>query len=141
MLNSIKKGFTLIELMIVVAIVGVLAAIALPVYQDYIARSQVSEAVAGAGAVKTSISEFYASQGTFPPVNQFADTLGGRYTTSLLHDGDGKITFLMRGASPVNARVQGKSGRLDPTVSSNAITDWNCTVVDMNLKYLPSGCQ
>jgi type IV pilus assembly protein PilA len=141
MLNAVKKGFTLIELMIVVAIVGVLAAIALPVYQDYIARSQVSEAIAGAGAVKTSISEYYASQGTFPPQDRFADTLGGRYTEVIGHDAAGEVGFRMRNASPVNARVQGKEGLLRPTVSANAITDWNCTVVDLDIKYLPSGCQ
>src|SRR5882757_2289554 len=65
-MKRIQQGFTLIELMIVVAIVGILAAIALPAYQDYAIRARVSEALAAAGACKTSIAEYAASRGTLP---------------------------------------------------------------------------
>src|SRR5215217_1529598 len=64
--KRIQQGFTLIELMIVVAIVGILAAIALPAYQDYTIRARVSEAAAAAGACKTSVAEFYASKAALP---------------------------------------------------------------------------
>jgi type IV pilus assembly protein PilA len=67
-MKRVQQGFTLIELMIVVAIVGILAAIALPAYQDYTIRSRVSEALAAAGACKTQISEYVASRGTVPAV-------------------------------------------------------------------------
>ena len=102
-MKKAQQGFTLIELMIVVAIVGILAAIAIPAYQDYVARSQVSEGVATAGAVKTGITEFYQSQGEFPSANVYDDTVGGRYTASATHDNAGVITVTMRGAAPVSS--------------------------------------
>ncbi len=135
-----QSGFTLIELMIVVAIVGILAAVAIPAYQDYIARSQVSEGMATAGAVKTGISEFYASQGNFPPANQFQELVGGRYTQQVTHTAAGVITGTLRAAAPVNSRVRGFSFTLSPTVNSNSIQDWVCATAG-DIKFLPSGCQ
>ena len=72
-MNHAQKGFTLIELMIVVAIIGILAAIAIPQYQNYIARAQVTESVSLLGAAKTPITEFVASNGAFPTAAQLAD--------------------------------------------------------------------
>src|SRR5512144_1289058 len=65
-MNRLQQGFTLIELMIVVAIVGILAAIALPAYQDYVIRSKMSEVTAAIAACKTSVSEYAATKGSFP---------------------------------------------------------------------------
>lgn len=142
------KGFTLIELMIVVAIVAILAAIALPVYQDYVARSQVSECMATAGAVKTSITEYYSSLGEFPPASRYEDQDGGRYTDNVDHDEAGIITCTMRNDAPVNQRVRGYSFTLEPDVQAasqgtgNVIVDWFCeTTVQDGEKYLPTGCQ
>ena len=138
-----QQGFTLIELMIVVAIVGILAAIALPAYQDYIARSQVSEGVATAGAVRTSITEHRMAQGVMPAAGTYNTTAGGRYTESANHDGDGQITVLMRNAAPVASAVRGYSFTFTPTVTADGdITDWVCAVgAGTAVKYLPSGCQ
>lgn len=135
-----NSGFTLIELMIVVAIIGILAAVAIPAYQDYVARSQVSEGMATAGAVKTSISEFYASTGGFPPAGQYDENTGGRYTASATHDAAGQITVTMRGAAPVNNAIRGYTFTLTPTVTAGAITNWTCATAG-DAKYLPSGCQ
>ncbi|WP_431023408.1 pilin [Halomonas sp. H5] len=138
-----QGGFTLIELMIVVAIVGILAAVAIPAYRDYVARSQVAEGVATAGAIKTSITEHFMSQGAMPPANQYDADAGGRYTASATHDAGGIITVTLRGAgSPVNAAVQGYQFTLEPDIASNAIVDWECAPAGGgDIKYLPSGCQ
>jgi len=71
-MKKIQKGFTLIELMIVVAIIGILAAIAIPAYSDYTERAKVSELVTIASACKASVSEYYQAQGIFPPNNDSA---------------------------------------------------------------------
>ncbi|EMR8617805.1 pilin [Neisseria gonorrhoeae] len=75
-MNTLQKGFTLIELMIVIAIVGILAAVALPAYQDYTARAQVSEAILLAEGQKSAVTEYYLNNGKWPADNGAADTTG-----------------------------------------------------------------
>lgn len=132
--------------MIVVAIVGILAAIALPIYQDYIARSQVAESVAAAAAVKTSITVSRAANGAWPAAGVFNDILGGRYTSSVTHDGNGVITARMRATAPTSSRVRGFTWQLTPTLSmlgGSEIIDWTCGNPSpaTSLKYIPTSCQ
>lgn len=141
-----SRGFTLIELMIVVAIVAVLAAIALPTYQNYIARAQVAESVSAASSVKTAITVFRASNGAWPAAGQFDDFSGGRYTASVTHDDAGIITTTLRAASPVNSRVRGFRWQLTPRLSvagGSEIVEWTCgdPTPATSARFLPSGCQ
>lgn len=138
-----KQGFTLIELMIVVAIVAILAAIAMPLYQDYVARSQVSEGVIAAAQTKTALTEYRTANGTWPTGNLYADTLGGRYYALMEHDNAGIIEVTMRAAAPVNARVQGFQFTLTPTLGGMGGQDavaWQCSTTNEQ-RHLPSGCQ
>ncbi|HFB1203573.1 TPA: pilin, partial [Neisseria gonorrhoeae] len=87
-MNTLQKGFTLIELMIVIAIVGILAAVALPAYQDYTARAQVSEAILLAEGQKSAVTEYYLNNGEWPKDNDSAgvasaSTIKGKYVKSV----------------------------------------------------------
>src|SRR5579862_5864410 len=93
-MRRLQQGFSLIELMIVVAIVGILAAIALPAYQDYVIRSKMSEAVAAIAACKTSIQEYASTKATWPSdtTSSGCSTTATQYVASLTVDNTGAIT-------------------------------------------------
>ncbi|HEZ5543359.1 TPA: pilin [Neisseria meningitidis] len=110
-MNTLQKGFTLIELMIVIAIVGILAAVALPAYQDYTARAQVSEAILLAEGQKSAVTEYYLNHGKWPDGNSNAgvassSTIKGKYVQSVTV-ANGVITAQMA-SSGVNKEIQGK---------------------------------
>jgi type IV pilus assembly protein PilA len=141
-IKSRERGFTLIELMIVVAIVGILAAIAIPAYQDYVARSQVSEGTMIASSLKIALTDYYQSQGVCPPTNTYDDNSGGRYTATAVHDAACVITVTLRGVVPVTAPVRGYQFTFTPTFTGNDLTNWTCAPSGGGLvKYLPSGCR
>src|SRR5579863_3972756 len=100
-MKAIQKGFTLIELMIVVAIIGILAAVALPAYQDYTIRAKMSEVILAASACRTSITEVYQTGGTPPNANGWGceNTSGqtSKYVASVLTDPNGVITVIIGG--------------------------------------------
>jgi len=145
-MKKMQKGFTLIELMIVIAIIGILAAIALPAYQDYIARSQMSEAMNLAGGQKASVTEFRSNRGTWPADNSTAGIaastdIKGKYVASVAIVGNstsGTITATMK-ASDVSDKIKGTALTLTGTETSGSYT-WTCSSTASS-KYLPSSCR
>ena len=139
--NKNAKGFTLIELMIVVAIIGILAAIAMPQYNKYVARTQVAEAFALLGQVKQALTLYYQENGAFPAGNHRArhDALGiprrnqYRNSSDYVHQirvlGAGSPGIQVRfdtEANGVSPEIAGKRFNMTPTLSSGAITGWTC---------------
>lgn len=145
-MKMIQKGFTLIELMIVVAIIAILAAIALPAYQDYVARAQVSEAMGLASGAKTAVAEYYADRGAWPGTNAAAgiataNLITGKYTASVTVQGAGTIVALMKAAPNASAKVAGKSIIFTPTDRQGAI-EWTCaTGGTIASKFRPAACR
>jgi len=140
-----QQGFTLIELMIVVAIIGILAAIAIPAYQDYIARSQVSEAFSMSTGAKTAIAEYGQINGVYPgaatdPTNAEL-AVAGEFANLTVGDGTGVITVTMAAAGTVNANIAACSVTLTPPALASDPTsfDFACTST-CDQKYLPKTC-
>ncbi|HHS2158231.1 TPA: pilin [Neisseria meningitidis] len=162
-MNTLQKGFTLIELMIVIAIVGILAAVALPAYQDYTARAQVSEAILLAEGQKSAVTEYYLNHGEWPGNNTSAGVasstdIKGKYVQSV-EVKNGVVTAEMK-SSGVNKEIQGKKLSLWAK-RQNGSVKWFCgqpvtrtaadsddvaaangkTADNINTKHLPSTCR
>ena len=124
--RSVQKGFTLIELMIVVAIIGILAAIALPAYQDYTIRTQVSEGQALMSGAKNGVTDFWSDKGRFPASNGSAGihttaaSITGSYVTSITVGTGGVITALY--GKKVNQKISGQSCTLTPRDAGGSVT-------------------
>lgn len=151
-MKAIQKGFTLIELMIVIAIIGILAVIALPAYQDYTARAQVSEAFALAEGQKAAVVEYYADKGAYPSTNAAAGVanaskITGKYVKSVSIGTGGVITATMN-SSNVNAAITSKTLTLTPSASVDATSaannpgsfTWTCDGT-IDTKYRPASCR
>ena len=164
-MKKIQSGFTLIELMIVVAIIGILAAIAIPQYQNYVARAQMSEALSLASGGKVALAEYFQSNGVFPGNNDTAGigvstTIKGKYVTSVtvsrveaaaavttgtLSDeviAQGILTVHMN-ETGTHTLLKGGTMNLTGTNSGGSIT-WVCAdggTTPTITKYLPSSCQ
>ncbi|HEZ0452316.1 TPA: pilin [Neisseria meningitidis] len=163
-MNTLQKGFTLIELMIVIAIVGILAAVALPAYQDYTARAQVSEAILLAEGQKSAVTEYYLNHGEWPSNNSSAGVasaseIKGKYVKSVeVKNGVVTATMLSTG---VNNEIKGKKLSLwakrqngsvkwfcgQPVTRDNAnakdddVTAATPDTDKINTKHLPSTCR
>lgn len=130
MSKHVQKGFTLIELMIVVAIIGILAAIAIPAYQDYTTRAQVTEGLNLAGAAKAAVAETFASDGAWPANNTVAGLgnaadIKGKYVDSV-GVALNQITITFRNAAPVAQALRGDTLFLTAGVSNNGDVAWQC---------------
>ena len=170
-MKRVQKGFTLIELMIVVAIIGILAAVALPAYQDYTARAKLSEVILAASACRTSITEIYQSGGTAPGVNGWGCevTAGGagssKYVNAIATDADGVVSVTVTGTAgqpngvaggAVNSEVNGQVVTLVPLIDAttaattaanlgSSLFGWRCgSTADGTTvpgKFLPGTCR
>ena len=139
-----QKGFTLIELMIVVAIIAILAAIAISQYQDYVIRSQVSEGSSLADGVKTAVGEFVNNRGTFPSTNNSAGlaaagSILGEYVGSVNAAG-GLIVASYSGAKAnANIKTPVKSLSFSPITHAGSL-EWHCKSSNLKQKWCPSSC-
>jgi len=149
-MKYIQQGFTLIELMIVVAIIGILAAVAIPSYQDYTARAQVSEAMSLTSGMKTGLAEWFADRGAWPSAPaSISNSLAGKYVRSIAFAGATGSTIsvdaTMKGAGSVAGGI--KDGIFSVDTTSGGVR-WACGALataagstDLQDKYLPGACK
>jgi type IV pilus assembly protein PilA len=148
-MKRLQQGFTLIELMIVVAIVGILAAIALPAYQDYIIRSKLSESEAALAACKTSVAEYTSSHSGTTPANiteSGCSNVPTQYMASLAISGGGGAPAkvdLVATTQKTGSSLAGADSACILTLSSNQaatfeITSWTATYSGCDAKFVPS---
>jgi type IV pilus assembly protein PilA len=151
-MKQLQKGFTLIELMIVVAIIGILAAVALPAYQDYTVRAKMSEVILAMSACRTSVTEVYQTGGTPPLANSWGcEGVSSKYVASVTTDADGRIFAIV--ANGIKSDVDGKMVTLIPMVGANpadtatdmgkGVNGWRCggTGTTLAVNYLPGSCR
>ncbi|QXZ08646.1 pilin [Comamonas sp. Y33R10-2] len=159
MKRSIQKGFTLIELMIVVAIIGILAAVALPAYQDYTVRAKLSEAILAGSTCRTAVTEVYQTSSSLPAANAWGCEVGSatgtgatKYVQSVTTSAAGVITILATNDASLKAAA-GKSIVMTPLLASGTavaavgdpIASWKCGPLAADAttltKYLPASCR
>ncbi len=145
-----QQGFTLIELMIVVAIIGILAAIAIPAYQDYTQRAQIGEAFTIVSSAKTAVAEFRQTQGSYPTDDDITDlnldiaSAAGKYVNSINVESSGNIVVTMN-ATGVGSDIASKTITFSPPsdadLSAGKPFAWGCEGdADLAIKFLPKNC-
>jgi type IV pilus assembly protein PilA len=150
-MKAMQKGFTLIELMIVVAIIGILAAVALPAYQDYTARSQVSETLSLMAGPQTAVTEFWSNKGKLPASNASAGlsqpaSISGKYVTTVKVDSNGVIIAKIKPSGVAKGIADGEIS-LSPITAAGSVK-WTCSTKHVENagnalkdKFIPSSCR
>jgi type IV pilus assembly protein PilA len=145
MKRTLQKGFTLIELMIVVAIIGILAAVALPAYQDYTLRAKMSEVILAASACRTSVTESYQSNNalSLPAAGLWGCEVSGtgstKYVQLVSTNSAGAIQVTAKGTG--NTDIDTKTVILAPSLANNQVNGWLCGPGTIVAKYLPGSCR
>jgi len=151
-MRSISQGFTLIELMITVAIIGILASVALPAYQDYTVRAKMSEVMLAAGSCRTVITEVYQSGGTAPVAGSWGcEGVSSKYVASVSTDANGKVTVATSGGLPSGYLTMVPLSNGVAAVAANlssgpvSVNGWRCGAAadgtNLSMKYLPGSCR
>ena len=147
-MKTMQKGFTLIELMIVVAIIAILAAIAIPAYQNYLIRAQVSEGAVLTDGAKTAVAEFYSNTGHFPTNNQSAGlassiSISGSYVGAVNVAAAAGVIEATFDGPKANSAISTELFSLS-AVANNGSISWNCantTFTTVPAQYLPTSCR
>ena len=153
MKKQLQQGFTLIELMIVVAIIGILAAIAIPAYQDYVIRAQVTEGLSLMDGAKSAVTEYYSNHGTWPPSNAAAglatnSSINGNYVSQVDVSTNGLIIATYGGPTATagkkaNTAIAGATLELSAITAGGGSIAFTCkagSTTPVPAKYLPSSC-
>ncbi len=140
-----QQGFTLIELMIVVAIIGILAAIAIPAYQDYTIRAQVSEGLNLSGGAKAAVTEYFQDRGVLPVSNAEAGLaaaadIEGKYVASVTVLAANGVVEVTYGGSAHNL-IDGSTLQMSPDTTLAGSVQWICTSSDLANKHVPAACR
>ncbi len=146
-MNNKNKGFNLVELMIVIGLIGIFASIALPAYQEYIARAQVNEAIILTAGLKAPITSYFQSVGNVASIENIQGTLKGKYVANITFIDFGTNGFIIEATMKlvgVNSKIRGKIFGME---SDNGGTSWKCGTLaihsanNLGRRYLPSSCK